>query len=143
MALSSSFFVSLDNAHALHPNHPELNDPTNKVLMGNGIVIKFHANQNYTTDAFSSSIFKDILDKNGVKHQDFFMRSNMRCGSTLGAISNNHLSIRSVDIGLAQLSMHSNMETVATDDYEELLKGLKAFYNSSIKFLGYDKVKVE
>lgn len=142
IALSNSFIVSLDNAHALHPNHQELNDPTNKVIMGDGIVIKHHANQNYTTDAFSSSIFKEILVRNNIKFQDFFMKSDMRCGSTLGAISSTQLSIKSVDIGLAQLAMHSNMETMAVADYNELVEGLKVFYETDINFVGYDKVKL-
>ena len=141
--LASSFMVSADNAHAVHLNHSELNDPTNKVLMGNGIVIKHHANQNYTTDAFSSSIFKEILKKGKIKYQDFFMKSDMRCGSTLGAISSTQVSIRSVDIGLGQLAMHSNMETVSVEDCKEMEKGLKFFYESDVSFVDYGKVKID
>ena len=140
IALANSFIVSNDNAHALHPNHADLNDPTNKVLMGKGVVIKHHANQNYTTDAFSASIFKQILKSANVKYQDFFMKSNMRCGSTLGAISSSQVSVRSVDIGLAELAMHSNMETMCIKDYEQMVNGLIAFYESQINFVDYDKV---
>ena len=86
-ALASSFMVSDDNAHAIHPNHPELSDPTKRVRLGEGIVIKHHANQNYTSDAFSSSVIKKIFNSANVKFQDFFMRSDMPCGGTLGAIS--------------------------------------------------------
>ena len=142
IALSNSFIVSVDNAHSRHPNYPHLNDPTNDVLMGNGIVIKHHANQNYTTDAFSSTIFKEILKQHNIKYQDFFMRSDMRCGSTLGAISSSHISISSVDIGIGQLAMHSNMETMAVSDYEDMEKILKSFYESNIKCEEYDKVIV-
>ena len=113
IALANSFLVSCDNAHAVHPSHPELSDPENKVLLGGGVVIKHHANQNYTTDAVSSSAFKYVLDKAGVKRQDFFMRSDLPCGGTLGAISSSQLSVRSVDIGLPQLAMHSYAETFA------------------------------
>ena len=141
-AIANTFLVSCDNAHATHPNHPELSDPTNRVVMGGGIVIKHHANQNYTTDGFSSAIFKDILRENNIKYQDFFMRSDMRCGGTLGAISSSQLSVRSVDIGIGQLAMHSNMETMAIKDFQTMLNGLKAFYKSDIKFISYDKVKV-
>lgn len=139
-ALANSFMVSDDNAHAVHPNHPELSDPTNKVLLGGGIVIKHHANQNYTTDAFSSSVLKSVFDRAGVKYQDFFMRSDLPCGGTLGAISSKNVSVRSVDIGLAQLAMHSAVETMCLSDYAEAVKGLTAFYNCALTTDGYGKV---
>ena len=135
--------VSDDNAHATHPNHPELSDPTNKVKLGEGVVIKHHANQNYTTDAFSSSLIKKIFDKAEVKYQDFFMRSDMPCGGTLGAISSRQVSIRSVDIGLSQLAMHSAVETMAIADYEQAVKGLTAFFNCKISSDGRKKLTVE
>lgn len=130
-ALSDSMMVSMDNAHGKHPNRPELNDPTNEVRLGGGVVIKHHANQNYTTDAVSSAVIKNIFEKSGVKYQDFFMRSDMRCGGTLGAISSRQLSIKSVDIGLAQWGMHSAVETASSKDFEQLVKGLNAFFNVS------------
>ncbi|MBR2384239.1 MAG: M18 family aminopeptidase [Clostridia bacterium] len=142
-ALASSFIVSDDNAHAIHPNHPELSDPTNRVKMGEGIVIKHHANQNYTTDAFSSSIIKKIFEDANVKYQDFFMRSDMPCGGTLGAISSHQVSIRSVDIGLAQLAMHSAVETFAIKDYSFAVEGLKKFFSCKIVADGAKKVTVE
>lgn len=132
VALANSFLVSCDNAHAMHPNHPELSDTTaDSVLLGKGVVIKHHANQNYTTDAFSSALFKNILIKNNVKYCDFYMRSDMPCGGTLGAISSSQVSIKSVDIGLAQLAMHSSCETFAVKDYFEIEKALTAFYNNN------------
>jgi len=141
--LSNSFMVSCDNAHAAHPNHPEKSDPTNSVTLNGGVVIKHHANQNYTTDAFSSSVLKTIANKCGVKTQDFFMRADMPCGGTLGAISSSQLSIRSVDIGLAQLAMHSATETMGSRDYDELIKLLTAFYNSKIACPRYDEITIE
>ena len=142
-ALASSFIVSDDNAHAIHPNHPELSDPTNRVKLGEGIVIKHHANQNYTTDAFSSSIIKRIFDNAKVKYQDFFMRSDMPCGGTLGAISSHQVSIRSVDIGLAQLAMHSAVETMAIKDYDFAIDGLKSFLSCKITASGAKKITVD
>lgn len=142
-ALASSFIVSDDNAHAIHPNHPELSDPTNRVKLGEGIVIKHHANQNYTSDAFSSSIIKSIFTKANVKYQDFFMRSDMPCGGTLGAISSRQVSIRSVDIGLAQLAMHSAVETMAIKDYAYAVDGLKYFLSCKITADGAKKLTVE
>ncbi len=131
MSVARSVMVSMDNAHGKHPNRPDLSDPTNDVVLNGGIVIKHHANQNYTTDGVSSAIFKNILDKANVKHQDFYMRSDMRCGGTLGAISSSQLSIRSVDIGLAQWAMHSAVESAGAKDFDELVNGLKAFFNAS------------
>ncbi len=142
-ALANSFIVSDDNAHATHPNHPELSDPTNRVKLSEGIVIKHHANQNYTTDAFSSSIIKKIFDKAGVKYQDFFMRADMPCGGTLGAISSRQVSIRSVDVGLAQLAMHSAVETMAVCDYNHAVEGLKQFFSCRIISDGSKNVKIK
>ena len=129
IALANSVMVSCDNAHAVHPNHPELSDMTDNVLLGSGIVIKHHANQNYTTDGFSSALFKNILKKNNVPYCDFYMRSDMPCGGTLGAISSSQISINSIDVGLPQLAMHSSCETFALKDYYAMCNGLTAFFN--------------
>lgn len=133
-ALASSFMVSADNAHAVHPNHPEKSDPTNSVTLGEGVVVKHHANQNYTTDAVSSAVIKQIAEKAGVKTQDFFMRSDLRCGSTLGAISSSQVSVKSVDVGIAQLAMHSAVETVAASDLEAAVKLFEGFFKTKIQF---------
>ena len=132
VALAKSFMLSCDNAHATHPNHPELSDPANKVLLGEGVVIKHHANQNYTTDAMSSAIVKSILSLAGVPTQDFFMRSDLPCGGTLGAISSSQLSVRSADVGIAQLAMHSSTETFAVCDYAHYINAIKAVLSSAI-----------
>ena len=139
---AGSFLVSLDNAHSLHPNHPEKCDPTSRAVMGGGIVIKGHAGGAYTTDGLTSAVIKRVFERAGVKYQTFFNRSDMRSGSTLGAISLSEISIPSVDLGLAQLAMHSAVETMALSDFEELVKGLGAFYASDITFDG-DNVTVE
>ena len=128
-ALANSFLVSCDNAHAIHPNHPELSDMTDSVTLGSGIVIKHHGNQNYTTDGLSSAKFKSILNKSEIPYCDFYMRSDMPCGGTLGAISSSQVSIPSIDIGIAQLAMHSASETLALKDYLTMCDGLTAFFN--------------
>lgn len=130
--LSTSFLVSLDNAHSLHPNHTEKCDPTNRAAMGGGVVIKGHANMAYTTDAMSSAIVKTIFDKANVPYQTFYNRSDMRSGGTLGAISQGQVSLLTVDLGLAQLAMHSMVETFCKSDYLALIKGLTAIYRSEI-----------
>ena len=131
-ALAGSFLISLDNAHASHPNHPEKSDPTNTTILGGGVVIKSHANKAYTTDALSSAVVKTVFTRAGVKYQTFFNRSDMRSGGTLGAISLGHVGVLSADLGLAQLAMHSASECIAKSDYAELLNGLTAFYSSEI-----------
>ena len=132
-SLASSFMVSADNAHAVHPNHPEYSDPTNQVFMNKGIVIKYNANQKYTTDAVSAAVFKAVCQKAGVPYQTFVNRSDMAGGSTLGNISNSHVSVNTVDIGLAQLSMHSSYETAGSLDIDYMVRGLTAFYSSAIQ----------
>ncbi len=134
-ALSSSLLVSLDNAHSLHPNRPEKCDPTNRAIMGGGIVVKAHANGAYTSDALTSAAIKKLFKDAGVKYQNFYNRSDMQSGSTLGCISFTQIGVPSVDLGLAQLAMHSAVETFAPADYEELKKGLSAFYQSGISVL--------
>ncbi len=140
-AAAKSFLISLDNAHSLHPNHPEKCDPTNRAVLGGGIVIKGHAGGAYTTDALSAAVIKTIFSRAGVKYQTFFNRSDMRSGGTLGAISFGQAGILSADLGLAQLAMHSAVETFAERDYLELKKGLAAYYRSSLSFDG-DRVTV-
>lgn len=129
-ALATSFFLSVDNAHALHPNHPEKSDPTNKTLLGGGVVIKSHAGGAYVTDAISSAVVKTVFEKAGVTYQNFFNRSDVRSGSTMGVSALTRLGIAGADIGLAQLAMHSACECFASSDYIGLLNGLTAFYSS-------------
>lgn len=129
-ALHNTFVVSADNAHALHPNVGSKSDPTNKVLLNKGIVIKHHLN--YSTDAVTSSVFKGICDYAKVPYQDFACKSDMKCGSTLGKISQRHVSVDSVDIGIPQLAMHSANETIGTKDVLYMYESLLEFYNSTI-----------
>ena len=122
MALASSFMVSADNAHSIHPNQPDKADPTNRPFMNEGIVIKYSANQKYTTDAVSGAIFKSICKRAEVPYQVFFNRSDMIGGSTLGNISNSQVALNTVDIGLPQLAMHSCYETAGAKDTAYLIR---------------------
>lgn len=131
-ACASSFMLSADNAHAVHPNYKEKADPTNRPYMNKGIVIKYNANQKYTTDAISAAVFKEICKKAGVEVQSYVNRSDIPGGSTLGNISNSHISINTVDIGLAQLAMHSPYETAGVKDTESMIKAVKKFYEMAI-----------
>ena len=131
-ALGNSFLLSVDNAHAVHPNHPEKSDTTNKTVMGGGIVIKNHANKAYVTDALASAVVKMLFDNAEVKYQVFFNRSDVRSGGTLGTQIAKQFGLCGVDIGLAQLAMHSSCECFKKSDYAEMEKGLTAFYNARL-----------
>ena len=128
MTLADSFMISADNAHALHPNHTDKTDPVNRPVLNGGIVIKYNANQKYCTDGISAAIFKDICDKAEVPYQTFVNRSDMAGGSTLGNISNTQAPMNTVDIGLAQLAMHSVYETTGTKDTENLAKAAAVLF---------------
>lgn len=130
--LANSVLISADNAHAVHPNHPEYADANNRPTMGGGIVIKYNAEQRYATDAVSAAVFTHICDKAGVRTQAFANRSDIRGGSTLGNIAVSDLPALTVDIGLAQLAMHSAYETASADDLVSLIKASKAFYRSAV-----------
>lgn len=130
--LSNSFMVSADNAHALHPNHPEYADPNNAPLPGEGVVLKFNAAQRYTTDGVSAAVFRAICRKAEVPVQTYCNRADLAGGSTLGHISLNHVSVPTADIGLAQLAMHSGYETGAVADAEALVKAMTVYYGTNL-----------
>ena len=131
--LSQSFMVSADNGHALHPNHPELSDPTNAPVLGGGVVLKFNATLKYCTDGLSAALFRKVCEKAGVRHQTYCNRADIAGGSTLGNLSQHHVSIPTVDIGLAQLAMHSCYETGATADVIALEDAMTAYYSSTLE----------
>lgn len=132
MMISKGFMVSADNAHAYHPNYGELYDLKNHPFMNKGIVIKHNANQKYTSDAVSVAVFKHLCDQSNVPYQDYHNNSNQPGGSTLGNISNTQISLNTVDIGLAQLGMHSAFETAGSKDLDHLIKAITYFYNHMI-----------
>jgi len=131
-ALAASFMVSADNAHAIHPNHPELADASNAPVMGKGIVLKYNANQRYTTDGVSAALFRKVCQKANVPVQTYCNRADMPGGSTLGNISLSHVSVPSVDIGLPQLAMHSCYETAAVSDAICLQEAMTAYYSCTL-----------
>lgn len=126
--VAGSFLISADNAHAVHPNHPEKADPTNRPYLNGGIVIKYHGSQKYTTDAVSAAKMKELCERAGVPFQTYANRSDIPGGSTLGNISTAHVSVASVDIGLPQLAMHSAVETAGVRDTLYAVKALTVFY---------------
>ncbi len=130
--LASSFMVSADNGHAKHPNHPEFSDGQNAPHINEGVVIKSNAAQKYTTDAISAAIFSEICRRADVPVQLFANRSDMGGGSTLGSISNTNVALNTVDIGLAQLAMHSSYETGGCADTLYMIRAITEFYKSVI-----------
>ena len=130
--LAQSFLVSADNAHAQHPNHPELADAGNAPKMGGGIVVKFNANLKYCTDGYSAALFRTVCRKAGVPTQDYYNRPDIPGGSTLGCISIGQVSVPTVDIGLAQLAMHSCYETAAVADAIYLEDAMTAYFGLTL-----------
>ena len=126
--VADSFLISADNAHAVHPNHPEKADPANRPYLNGGIVIKYHGGQKYTTDGISAAKMKDYCERAKVPYQTYANRSDSAGGSTLGNISTAHVSVSSVDIGLPQLAMHSAVETAGMKDTEYAVRALKEFW---------------
>lgn len=141
--LSSSMMVSADNAHARHPNHPELSDGQNAPHMNSGVVIKCNAAQKYTTDGVSAAIFAEICNRAGVPVQYFHNRSDVAGGSTLGSISNTNVPLLSIDVGMAQLSMHSAYETAGCLDVSYLSGAMRAFYNARLVSSGDGSLRLE
>ena len=135
-ALAGSFMVSADNAHAIHPNHPEFADRSERPVMNGGIVIKFNASMSYTTDGLSAAVFSELCRAAEVPVQRYANRPDLRGGSTLGHISLAHVSVPTLDIGLAQLAMHSSYETAGAKDTEYLVRAARAFYESGYRVNG-------
>lgn len=126
--IADSFLISADNAHAVHPNHPEKADPTNRPYLNGGIVIKFHGGQKYTTDAVSAARMRELCKKADVPVQTYTNRSDVLGGSTLGNISTSQVSVSSVDVGLPQLAMHSAVETGGVRDLAYAMKVFHIFF---------------
>ena len=126
--LYTAFNLSVDVAHATHPNYVEKNDITNDVTLGNGVVLKTSAAQKYVTDSEAGAVITSICNEHGIKLQRQVNRSGMAGGQTLGPIMSSYLPVKSVDIGIPMLAMHSACELIHKDDYTELVKLITAYY---------------
>ena len=140
--VTNSFMVSADNAHAMHPSYPEYADGNEYPVINGGIVIKYNANQKYTTDAVSSAVFGEVCAAAGVTVQRYSNRADLPGGSTLGNICNAHFSIPTVDIGMPQLAMHSAYEVAGARDTEDLVKAMTEFFGRSFRYLPEGGVKI-
>ena len=130
---AGSFLLSCDNAHAMHPNHPEYADKNHAVRMNGGVVIKYNASQRYATDAVSAALFQTVCEAAGVPFQRYANRPDMAGGSTLGSIANTQVSLNMADIGLAQLAMHSAFETAGAEDTAHMVQALKTFFGMTLR----------
>ncbi len=127
-AVSDSFMISADDAHGVHPNYAEKQDPTNHPTLGGGPVIKINANCKYMTDAESAAVFRALCDKAGVPCQYFVNHSDVAGGSTLGNILTSQIPLRGVDIGAAIWAMHSARETASLSDHSAMIAAFDAFF---------------
>lgn len=139
-SLSKSFIISADNTHAIHPNHVEYADDTGVAFLGKGFAIVRESSS--TTNGVSSAIVKELCDKKGIKYQDATAKNDLVGGSTLSGISLRHVSVLSIDVGVAQLAMHSSYETCAVDDIIQLYKMMCEFYNTRV-VRGKDSVVID
>lgn len=128
--LTDSLLLSVDVAHGVHPNHPEKYDPTNYTALNEGIVFKIDSNQRYTLDTEAIAIVQQLCEVGGVKYQKFVNRSDMPGGMTLGSIISSWLPVKTVDIGVPLLAMHSSRELMGTKDQAYLDKLLKVFFEN-------------
>lgn len=128
--MAHSMMISVDSAHAVHPNFADKHDGLHMPILNGGPVIKYHASQRYATNSLTSSLIKALAATNKIPLQYFTMRNDMGCGSTIGPMSAAHLGIRTLDIGIPQWAMHSIRETAGAEDAFQLNALLKAFYNT-------------
>ena len=133
IALARSFMLSADNGHAVHPAYPEKSDITNRPRMNGGVLLKYAASQKYTTNGETGAFVRELLEKNNIPYQVFFNHSDYPGGSTLGNLSTQKVSIKTCDVGVAQLAMHSSYETAGTKDSLYLKELFKAFFSLNIQ----------
>ncbi|DBB11140.1 TPA: hypothetical protein ACH3X3_006599 [Trebouxia sp. C0006] len=127
-AIQNSFLVSADMAHAVHPNYSDKHDAEHAPLFQKGIVIKHNQNQKYATNAVTATLFRELAHKRGIPTQEFSIRNDMLCGSTIGPILASGIGCRTLDVGAPQLSMHSIREMCGTKDIEYSYEHFKAFF---------------
>ena len=129
-SMANSFFISADMAHAGHPNYTEKHDANHMPILNGGPVIKSNSNQRYATEGVSRAWFETICKKAEVPIQNFVVRTDLGCGSTIGPITASNLGIRTVDVGNPMLSMHSIREMAGANDHLPLIKAFKEFFTA-------------
>jgi aspartyl aminopeptidase len=127
-ALAASWHLSSDVGHSVHPNFAHKHDPVVQPLLGSGPILKINANQRYATDAVGAAAWAGWCESAGVGYQDFVSNNAVPCGSTIGPITATRLGIRTVDIGIPILSMHSARELAGVSDLHDLSRVARAFF---------------
>jgi aspartyl aminopeptidase len=128
--LRNSFLVSADMAHALHPNYMDKHEDNHQPKMHQGMVVKHNANQRYATTAVTAMLFRECAALDGIPTQEFVVRNDMGCGSTIGPILSAQMGVRTVDVGVPQLSMHSIREMCGTEDIDICFRHFTAFFDN-------------
>lgn len=126
--LAESLALSIDMAHAEHPNFTQKHESNHAPILGQGVVLKTNSQKRYASDVFSNARFKLLCEQNNIPYQTFVMRNDMPCGSTVGPTISASLGIPTVDIGEPMLSMHSIREMTAVKDHEKMTSLLFAFW---------------
>jgi aspartyl aminopeptidase len=126
-SLEQSWLLSADMAHGVHPNYPERHEPRHWVHLGGGPVIKHNVNARYATDGTGAALFRRACVLAEVKVQDYSHRGDLPCGSTIGPLASAQLGVRTVDVGMAQLSMHSIREMMAVADVDSMVRAFTAW----------------
>jgi aspartyl aminopeptidase len=131
-AIRKSLLISADNAHAVHPNYADRHDENHGPKINAGPVIKINANQRYATNSENSAVFRQICDQESIPVQEFVVRSDMGCGSTIGPITASTIGVSTVDVGCPQWAMHSIRETAGSQDISFITQAMTAFYQRPI-----------
>ena len=129
--IASSVLVSADNAHGVHPNYPDKHDDRHGPLLNAGPVLKVNANQRYASTSETQAFLRHAAERSGVPLQVFVTRADMACGSTIGPLTAARIGVRTVDVGIPQLGMHSVRELCGADDPHALFRLLQGCFQAA------------
>jgi aspartyl aminopeptidase len=129
-SIAKSLLVSADMGHAVHPNYTSKHEDNHKPSMNGGVVIKTNAKQRYASDAITSFMVKQLIERKGGKVQEYEVRNDMACGSTVGPMLSSNMGVKTCDVGCAMLSMHSIRETAGSHDVQNYIDLFRSLFES-------------